>query len=458
MKKIRFILLTCLILFVLTVSAFATARITYSIVKVNNDGLYKIAAVAENAGGKYTAFKSDVTFNLSIFRPANKNTGALIDVAANVNTKAPIKVTNYYDDVDDETVTASMPQNPFWNVNGNTCELTVEQGMIGGHEVGTGLMMMEMYFKFAEGKSASDVTASDFIVDYVKYSDLVTGEETYRLATGTNTLDVKNDTYETTLSMSDASCLQGETFDIVFTLTNNPGINNLSFALTYDSLMFTLESISGGTLFSGSEIASPVEPFEFSSSSNKTGDGTVAVFTFSVRDDCPAVSYDFELFYVSASGTLDESYEIVPQGCTVEVSANPALAFASTRASARSTTYKKRAAIRFMAKSSQYNEFDDFGFLLSRVDTLENNGFTELTHDAKVGGTNLYIEAFCVDDSHNRIYSEDTDGARTFSMLASNIPADKTDVVFIARPFATFGTKTVYGVAKSGSYDSLSTT
>ncbi|MBP5245270.1 MAG: hypothetical protein J6036_02300 [Clostridia bacterium] len=458
MKKIRFILFACLILFVLTFSAFATAKITYSVVKVNNDGLYKIMALAENAGGKYTAFKSDVTFNLSIFRPANKNTGALIDVAANVNTKAPIKVTNYYDDVDDETVTASMPQNPFWNVSGNTCELIVEQGLIGGHEVGDGLMMMEMYFKFAEGKSASDITAEDFIVDYVKYSDLITGEETYRLATGTNTLDVKNDTYETTLSMSDASCMQGETFDVVFTLTNNPGISDLTFTLTYDAANLTLEAVSGGTLFSDAEIKSDVSPFEFSSLNSKTSDGTVAVFTFSANADCPPDSYDIGFSDVSAGGRLSEKYDVVLQGCMVEVSANPALEFASTRASARSTTYKKRAAIRFMAKSSLYNEFDDFGFLLSRADTLENNGFTELTHDAKVGGTNLYIEAFCVDDSHNRIYSEDTDGSRTYSMLASNIPADKTGVVFVARPFATFGTTTVYGVAKSGSYDSLSTT
>ncbi len=463
MKKIRLILFALVILSLLSFSALAAATITYTVNNVNDDGLYKITATAYNEGGKYTAFKSDVTFNLALFKPAHKSTGALVDVAANVNTKAPIKVTSYYDPDDDETVTAVMPRNPQWDVSGDKVELIVEQGMVGGLDIGDGLMMMEFYFRFADGKTVEDITPADFEVDYVKYSDKITGEETFRNTVGPNTLIVKNRTYQTSVSLSDGTGMQGETISIPLTIKNNPGISDFSFSLDYDDTALTFSSLEAGDLFTASEIASESAPFALASSSDKKGDDVVVNLKFTINENCTPGEYDVTLSNLQVGNTYGETiYDIAEGKGTVSVSENPALTFESTRTSARAVTYKKRAAIRFMAKSSQYNEFDSFGFLLSRADTMEANGYTELTHDVKSGTTPLYIEAFCVDDSHNRIYSEDNEGARTYSMLASNIPADKTDTVFVARPFATFdtssGTVTAYGVEKSACYDNLPTT
>ena len=61
----------------------------------------------------------------------------------------------------------------------------------------------------------------------------------------------------------------------------------------------------------------------------------------------------------------------------------------------------------------------------------------------------------CVDETHNRIYAEDNSGVRTYSVIAS-IPEDKTDTVFVARPFLEIGISTVYGAMMEGSFDDLS--
>ncbi len=192
MKNFKFAIAALAIACALAISAFATATINFDIVKVNDDGLYKIVATAVNEGGKYTAFKADLTFNYDIIKPANKSTGALTNIATSTTSKAPVQVTNYYNPDDDETVTAVQPQNPQWTVNESTATLVVEQGLPGGHDVGEGLMMMEMSFKFADGKGITDLKAGDFVVDYVKYADLVTHEETFNHPTETNTLTVNN--------------------------------------------------------------------------------------------------------------------------------------------------------------------------------------------------------------------------------------------------------------------------
>ncbi|MCR5352953.1 MAG: hypothetical protein K6D98_01450 [Clostridiales bacterium] len=192
MKNFKFAIAALAIACALAISAFATATINFDIVKVNDDGLYKIVATAVNEGGKYTAFKADMTFNYDIIKPANKSNGNLINIATSTTSKAPVQVTNYYDDDAGEDVYAVQPQNPQWSVTGSTATLVVEQGWVGGYNVGEGLMMMEMSFKFADGKSIADLKAGDFVVDYVKYADLVTKEETFNHPTNTNTLTVVN--------------------------------------------------------------------------------------------------------------------------------------------------------------------------------------------------------------------------------------------------------------------------
>ena len=148
----------------------------------------------------------------------------------------------------------------------------------------------------------------------------------------------------------------------------------------------------------------------------------------------------------------------VPADCTVhfECAGLPGEVVSEPEAdNAAATNLRRHAALRFTATSEDYNDFDKLGFLISRKDTLQSYGFAELTHESEVCGTPLYIEAICVDETHNRIYAEDNLGVRTYSVIAS-IPEDKTDTVFIARPFLEIGSSTLYGSAAEGSYDGLS--
>ena len=133
----------------------------------------------------------------------------------------------------------------------------------------------------------------------------------------------------------------------------------------------------------------------------------------------------------------------------------PAPVSAPTSVAAAATNLRTHAALRFTATSGDYNTFDAFGFLLSRKDSMQAYGFTELTHETQVSGQNLYIEAMCVDATHNRIYADDLNGTRTYSVLAS-IPAGKTDITFVARPFALYNNSYLYGAAMEGCYDTLS--
>ena len=123
--------------------------------------------------------------------------------------------------------------------------------------------------------------------------------------------------------------------------------------------------------------------------------------------------------------------------------------------SASATNLRTHAALRFTATSEDYNDFDKLGFLISRKDTMKRYGCGELTHDTTVCGTPLYIEAVCVDETHNRVYGENNMGVRTYSVIAS-IPEGRTDTVFVARPFLEIGACTVYGSVMEGSFDDLS--
>ena len=122
---------------------------------------------------------------------------------------------------------------------------------------------------------------------------------------------------------------------------------------------------------------------------------------------------------------------------------------------AAATNLRRHSALRFTATSFDYNSFDIFGFLISRRDSMEAYGFKTLTHKNLVSGEPLYIEAICVDDTHNRVYAEDNSGERTYSILAV-VPEDRKDTVFVVRPFLTISGATVYGTARSGSFDDLS--
>ena len=154
----------------------------------------------------------------------------------------------------------------------------------------------------------------------------------------------------------------------------------------------------------------------------------------------------------------DSEYEeYVPLNYTIHYEAEHLPRYSVSRPApeeAAATNLRRHSALRFTATSFDYNSFDIFGFLISRRDSMEMHGFEALTHKNLVSGEPLYIEAICVDDTHNRIYSEDNSGERTYSILAV-VPEDKKDTLFVVRPFLTISGVNVYGTEMEGSFDDL---
>lgn len=195
MKKhiMSFVVMTAL-LCLLTIAASAVAVVDYDLVPAENlQDTYKIVATIKNPDGIYVAFKSDVTFDYSVIVPVSKTTGNAAPIETSNMVKTPINVTTYYDEVNEENVSVSFtPTTPSWTVSGTKATLGIETFTTVKTIDATELMAYEIYFKFADGKSMSDIKEDTFVIDYVKYTDQVTLEETYNHPTQENTLTVNN--------------------------------------------------------------------------------------------------------------------------------------------------------------------------------------------------------------------------------------------------------------------------
>ena len=195
MKKIvcvSFILalLACILTF-----AVSAAEINYKIETVDEGaGTYKVVATIKNPGGIFATFKSDVTFDNSIIVPVSAKTGSDANIAGGT-VKTPIKITTYYDpDIEEDTEITHSPISPSWSVSGTKATLIIETYTTLKTIDTTEVMAFEMYFRFADGKTAADLKADSFIIDYIKYADHNTGIETYNAEDeSTNTLILSND-------------------------------------------------------------------------------------------------------------------------------------------------------------------------------------------------------------------------------------------------------------------------
>ena len=194
MKKFaKYAISALVIACMLAVAAAATAVVDYDTVEVNaSNGIYKIVATLKNTDGYFATFKSDITFDNSIIVPVSAKTGSVANIAGGT-VKTPIKITTYFDeDTEEDTEISHSPASPTWTVDGSKATLTIETYTTLKTISATNVMAFEMYFKYADGKSAGDLKEDSFVVDYVKYADHVTGIETYNAGAETDTLTVNN--------------------------------------------------------------------------------------------------------------------------------------------------------------------------------------------------------------------------------------------------------------------------
>lgn len=196
-KSLKFGLLSLVLACMFALAAFATATIEYNKEVVNAEtGVNKIVVTIKNPRGNFATFKSTVTFDNSIIIPVSAKTGKDANIAGGT-VKTPIIVLSYYDeDTEEDASVDHSPTSPKWVVDGTKATLDIEIAKAGVKIDTTDKMAFEMYYRYADGKSASDLVEGTFVIDYVKYADLITGIEAFNSDKDPNTLAIVNKVVE----------------------------------------------------------------------------------------------------------------------------------------------------------------------------------------------------------------------------------------------------------------------
>ena len=204
MKNFVKIIVAAVLASVLAFAASAIATIDYDLVPIDESaGTYKMVATITNKGGFFSSFKSDVTIDTSVLVPVSKTKFTAAPITTNNMVKTPVKEMSYYDEDNEEDITAAhTPASPTWTVSGTFAKLVVEEYVTVKTVPADKLVAYEIYFKLADGKTLSDIKNDTFVIDYVKYADHTTKEETYNHKTNPNTLTVNNNVVPKDLTIS----------------------------------------------------------------------------------------------------------------------------------------------------------------------------------------------------------------------------------------------------------------
>lgn len=169
-KRLSLILLVFALMAVLAVGASAKVALTFNVTATASEGVNKVVATMQDDSGDFRALKTTVSFDNEIFVPVSKTTGSVANIAGGT-VKTPLNAASYYDADNEETITAAYtPGFPKWTVSGTTVTLEFES-YTSTFFPANNLVVFEMYFKYADGKSAADVKADSFVVDYVHYAN-----------------------------------------------------------------------------------------------------------------------------------------------------------------------------------------------------------------------------------------------------------------------------------------------
>ena len=120
----------------------------------------------------------------------------------------------------------------------------------------------------------------------------------------------------TVLGISSEKAAAGSEISLTLSIKENPGIAGLSVSLNYDETVLTLKSAVNGTLFTSFTSG---KNYIFDSASNVTGDGTLATFTFTVKEDAEAGEYTVTPIVRSCVNDIGEDVPVKTESGTVSV-------------------------------------------------------------------------------------------------------------------------------------------
>ena len=173
MKLCKFFSCAAVVITMLMLSALAIT-VDYDLGKGSIDGTYKITAtVKDDTAEKYFAgFKNIVTFDNNVIIPVSAKSGSAANIAGGT-VKTPLVLPSFYDEDNEEDVSVVYTSSsPSWVLNGNmvTLDYEIYTTNFTSFDVSK-LVAFEMYFKFADGKSAADITKDSFKIDYIAYGN-----------------------------------------------------------------------------------------------------------------------------------------------------------------------------------------------------------------------------------------------------------------------------------------------
>lgn len=373
-KRLSLILLVFALMAVLAVGASAKVALTFNVTATASEGVNKVVATMQDDSGDFRALKTTVSFDNEIFVPVSKTTGSVANIAGGT-VKTPLNAASYYDADNEETITAAYtPGFPKWTVSGTTVTLEFES-YTSTFFPANNLVVFEMYFKYADGKSAADVKADSFVVDYVHYAN---GSNHY-------------------YGEADASAN-----DIVF--SNDIVPKDLTISVKKDDIVY----------------------FQDDSVVKMTED----------NDKYPLPSKDDGYVVVNSGFTAQKLYKVT-SGAITEVTSNENGVLATDSASLRKDSVATGLRFKSSFATALKNTVKEYGYLVT-VESAYNALPADyvLNMDLVIAGKAKKGVAFNKADGTDIYFN--VDGARTIvTAVATNIPLTKDAVTtnIVARPY-----------------------
>ena len=373
-KRLSLILLAFALMAVLAVGASAKVALTFNVTATASEGVNKVVATMQDDSGDFRALKTTVSFDNEIFVPVSKTTGSVANIAGGT-VKTPLNAASYYDADNEETITAAYtPGFPKWTVSGTTVTLEFES-YTSTFFPANNLVVFEMYFKYADGKSAADVKADSFVVDYVHYAN---GSNHY-------------------YGEADASAN-----DIIF--SNDIVPKDLTISVKKDDIVY----------FQDDSVVKITED----------------------NDKYPLPSKDDGYVVVNSGFTAQKLYKVT-SGAITEVTSNENGVLATDSASLRKDSVATGLRFKSSFATALKNTVKEYGYLVT-VESAYNALPADyvLNMDLVIAGKAKKGVAFNKADGTDIYFN--VDGARTIvTAVATNIPLTKDAVTtnIVARPY-----------------------
>lgn len=170
MKRFTLFIVAAILMIAMAATASAVS-VSYDVVEDDTlADVYTITATVTDTEGTFRGYKNTLSFDTSVIIPVSKTKGTEANIAGGT-VKTPIQVAVFYDEENEEDSEVSYaPGSPKWTVDGTSATLDVETYSSTFFDA-SNLVVFEMHFKFAEGKTANDITADVFSVDYIHYGN-----------------------------------------------------------------------------------------------------------------------------------------------------------------------------------------------------------------------------------------------------------------------------------------------